>query len=228
MEEIDNLLAYLRNFITPHKKQIFKQILEQRTRYLCFVLEDINQAHNASAVLRTADCFGIQDVHVIENRNKYQVNKDIALGANQWIDLKKYTPIESNTPNIIQKLRQENYRIIATSPHIKGVALDAFDLSKSKAAIFFGSEIIGLSDYVLQNADEHLLIPMVGFTESLNISVSAAIIAHHLTLKLRKTNLPWQLSKAEKNELEMRWLRKTLKKPDLLIERFYQNNTQQK
>jgi len=225
MEELDELLAYLRNFITPHKKQIFKQILEQRTKYLCFVLEDINQPHNASAVLRTADCFGIQDVHIIENRNKYQVNKDVALGANQWIDIKKYSPAESNTPNIIQKLKQENYRIIATSPHLKGVALDEFDLAKGKAAIFFGSEINGLSSFALQNADEHLLIPMAGFTESLNISVSAAIIAYHLTFKLRKTNLQWQLSKSEKNALEMKWLRKTIKKPDLLIERFFQTNS---
>lgn len=218
----EDLLAYLRSFTTEHKQKIFEQILAQRTRYLCFVLEDINQPHNASAVLRTADCFGIQDVHVIESVNKYQINKDIALGANQWISLKEYKPEESNPATLIDTLRQKNYRIIATNPH-KGTALENFDLTKGKAAIFLGSEINGLSAYTLENADEHLLISMKGFTESLNISVSAAIIAHYLTLKLKQSDLSWQLTQAEKNELEMKWLRKTIKKPDILIEHFLKN-----
>ncbi len=218
------LIEYLQNIITDHRRQLFNEVIENRTNYLTVVLEDIFQAQNASAVLRTCDCFGIQDVHVIENRNEYNVNPDVALGASKWLNLHKYNEEENNTLSTIHALKESGYRIIATTPHTDDVDLEAFDLTKGKAALFFGSEQPGLSDIVMDNADEFLKIPMYGFTESFNISVSAAIILHHLSFELKKTDIAWQLSEDEKSEVLLNWLRKSIKNSEV-IEKDYYNRT---
>jgi tRNA (guanosine-2'-O-)-methyltransferase len=215
-----HLIKYLEQFITKERLELFHKLLNQRTRYITVVLEDIYQSQNASAVLRTADCFGIQDVHIIENKNEYQINPDVALGASKWLNLIKYNKQEENTLKAISHLKKQGYRIVATTPHTKDVNLENFDLTQGKIALFFGTELKGLSNEMIDNADEFLKIPMFGFTESFNISVSAAIILHHLTTSLRKSEINWQLSDNEKEEILLEWLKKTIKKSSLLIDDF--------
>jgi tRNA (guanosine-2'-O-)-methyltransferase len=223
---MNGLIEYLRKIVTEHKWQLFNQIIQNRTDYLTVVLEDIFQPQNASAVLRTCDCFGIQDVHIIENRNEYTINPDVALGASKWLNLHKYNEQENNTLSTINHLKEKGYRIIATTPHTNDVDLEEFDLERGKAALFFGSEQPGVSDIVMDNADEFLKIPMYGFTESFNISVSAAIILHHLTHKLKNTDIDWQLSDNKKSEVLLNWLRKSIKNSEI-IEKDYYNRTNQ-
>ncbi|MFV0593919.1 MAG: TrmH family RNA methyltransferase [Draconibacterium sp.] len=219
------LLTYLSGYITPERLELFNRILNTRTRYLTVVLEDIYQAQNASAVLRTCDCFGVQDIHVIEGRNEFKVNREIAMGSSKWLTLKKYNGAENGNLEVIKKLKAENYRIVATSPHLNNQELPDFDLSKGKTALVFGSERPGLTDNIINEADEFLKIPMHGFTESFNISVSAAIILHHLTLKLRESNsIDWHLSEMEKDELKLEWIRKSIKRHELIEKRFLKEN----
>ncbi|MFP4023410.1 MAG: TrmH family RNA methyltransferase [Thiohalospira sp.] len=215
-----DLIKYLEQFITQKRLDLFHQVLNERTRYIAVVLEDIYQSQNASAVLRTADCFGIQDVHIIENKNKYQINPDVALGASKWLNLIKYNQQEYNTLEAIGQLKKKGYRIVATTPHTNDISLENFDLTKGKVALFFGTELNGLTVKMIDNADEYLRIPMVGFTESFNISVSAAIILHHLSSLLRKSTIDWQLTDNEKQELLLEWLKNTIKKSSLLIDDF--------
>jgi len=219
-----DLIKYLEQFITPKRVDLFHQVLNQRTRYITVVLEDIYQSQNASAVLRTADCLGIQDVHIIENKNNYTINPDVVLGASKWLNLVKYNVQENNTLDTIHKLKNEGYRIVATTPHKNDVNLDDFDLSRGKTALFFGTEMNGLTDLMINHADEYIKIPMVGFTESYNISVSAAIILHYLTLKLRNSKIDWQLSESEKKIILLEWLKKSIKKSSLLIDDFLSKN----
>ncbi len=217
---MDPRIEYLKQFVTGRRWQLFQRVIQYRTRYLTVVLEDIYQPHNASAVLRTCDIFGIQDVHIIENRNKYRINPDVALGSNKWLNLYKYNAKENNTLEAIETLRKQGYRIVATTPHRDDVELKQFDLGKGKAALFFGSELPGLSDLVLENADEYLKIDMYGFTESFNISVSAAIILHHLINKLHQSDIPWQLSEQEREEILLQWLKKSIKRSDELLKQW--------
>ncbi len=214
------LIEYLSKFTTEHRIELFRDIVAKRSRYLTVVLEDIFQPHNASAVLRTCDCFGIQDVHIIENSNEYNVNPDVALGSDKWLSLQKYNHEDYNTLAAYEKLRKDGYRIIATSPHKNDVSLNDFDLEKGKAAFVFGTELKGLSETAIYNADEYVRIPMYGFTESFNISVSAAIILHHLSSKLYNSSINWQLKDSEKDELLLDWLRKTIKSSALLEKKF--------
>ncbi len=216
-----NLIAYLSSYVTPERLELFEKILEQRTHYFTVVLEDIYQPQNASAVLRTCDCFGIQNVHIIENRNSFRVNKEVALGSSKWLTIKKYNQSENNSLQAIRALKSEGYRIVATSPHTNDVLLEDFDLAKGKAALVFGSELPGITNAILQEADEFIKIPMFGFTESFNISVSAAIVLHHLTQKMRKSPaIAWQLTKPEKEAIKLQWLRNTIKRSDLLEEHY--------
>ncbi len=216
------LIKYFSELVTPERFALFQQILQNRTKYLTVVLEDIYQSQNASAVLRSCDCFGIQDVHIIENQNIFDVDTQVALGSSKWVTLHKYSEKENNTLEAIQSLRNNGYRIVATSPHEKDIDLEEFDLAKGKSALFFGSELPGISDIIKNEADEFLKIPMVGFTESFNISVSVAIILHHLTYKLRNSeNIPWQLSEKDLDETILNWLRNTINRSDLIEKDFY-------
>jgi len=216
----NKLINHLAQFITESRWNLFNETIKNRTKYITVVLEDIYQSHNASAVLRTADCFGIQDVHIIENTNEYTISHDVALGASKWLDLKKYYQKEENTVDAINKLKTEGYRIVATTPHSNDVNLEDFDLLKGKTALLFGSEQPGLSKVAMENADEFLKIPMYGFTESFNISVSASIILHYLTHKLRNSNIQWQLTDNEKNMVLIDWLKRTIKGGDLIAKEF--------
>jgi tRNA (guanosine-2'-O-)-methyltransferase len=214
------IIQYLSQFVTPERFKLFKRNLEDRTRYLTVVLEDIYQPHNTSAVLRSCECFGIQNVHIIENKNKFALNHEIALGASQWINLIKYN--NSNNPSLdaINLLKKQGYRIVATTPHTNDVNLETLDLAKGKIALFFGTELTGLTNTVIENADEFVKIPMFGFTESLNISVCVAITLHYLTLKMHNSNLTWKLSEEEKGVLMHDWLKTSIYRSDLIEKRF--------
>lgn len=217
------LLDYLSSFLTDDKKKLFKKILSLRTRYITIALEDIYQSRNASAVLRTCDCFGIQDVHIIENENEYELNPNVSMGASKWLNIHRINQLENNSLKAISELRKKAYRIIATTPHTDNVNLEDFDIGKGKFALFMGNEKEGLSNTILNNADEFLKIPMLGFTESFNISVSASIILHHLSLKLRQSDIDWHLSDEEKSTIELDWTKKSIKKV-ALIEKYFNEN----
>lgn len=221
----EGLINYLSAVITQKRKDTFEQVLKYRTRYFTVVLEDIYQPHNASAVLRSCDCFGIQDVHIIENKNEYHVNPDVTLGSNKWLTIKRYNQKNNNTLQALEHLKTNGYRLVATTPHKnKEVKADVFDVEKGKTALIFGSELNGITRTVMENADEFLQIPMYGFTESFNISVSAAIILQILVKKLHDSNINWHVSGVEKQEIMLQWLRNSIKHPGLLEKEYYQIN----
>jgi tRNA (guanosine-2'-O-)-methyltransferase len=215
-----NLITYLEGFVTEKRKNTFKNILLNRTRHFTVVLEDIFQQHNSSAVIRSCDVFGIQDIHIIENKYHSKVSRHVAKGSQKWLNLNNYKEDKNNTKDCLTRLKNEGYQIIATSPHNNTCTLHDLDISK-KSAFIFGVEKSGVSEEVLINSDEILTIPMVGFTESLNISVAAAIILENLTNKLRNSNYPWRLSEKEQEILYANWLEKSINNVDEIKNRFF-------
>lgn len=215
------LTEYFKTFITPNRLEKMEKILHMRTRYLTVALENIYQPHNASAVLRSCDGFGIQDVHIIENSNSYRVNPGVSLGTSQWLTMHNYNKEKENSKTAINTLRKNGYRIVATTPHRNDQNLENFNLPKGKIALFFGTEMQGLSDTVLENADEFMKIPMYGFVESFNISVSCALSLHNLSHRLRESNIDWILNQKEKEDVLLEWMRKSVKNADSLEEEYY-------
>lgn len=224
MNKIDELIGFLETILTEERLSTINRVIQNRTNYLTVVLENIYQPHNASAVLRSCDCFGIQNVHIVENTNEYNVNPDVALGSAQWLNLHKYNSKPNNTFDAINNLKKQGYRIVATTPHTNDVTLDEFDLEKGKVALMFGTEQDGLSDIAMENADEFLKIPMYGFTESFNISVSAAIIFNRLTAMLRNSEIAYNLNADEYRNVKLKWLINSIKKPEILINDFCKKN----
>ncbi|MGB2137952.1 MAG: TrmH family RNA methyltransferase [Flavobacteriales bacterium] len=220
---MEALIDHFLKCITDERKALFEELIQKRTKYLTVVLENIYQPLNASAVLRSCDCFGIQDVHVIENYNEFKPDREVAMGASNWLTVNRYDKNENNTLDCIQYLKNQGYRIVATSPHNSQTDLINFDLSKGKTALFFGTEVEGLSDVVLENADEHLHIPMYGFTESFNLSVSAAICLYEMRMKMEKENIKWQMTEDEKNQVLLNWLRYSIDRSEIVEEDFLKN-----
>jgi tRNA (guanosine-2'-O-)-methyltransferase len=216
------LLDYLASFITENKKAVIEKALEERTRFYTVVLEDIFKPHNASAVLRTCDCFGIQDVHVVEKVNQYKVNPYVTRGASQWIDLHKYyTPEGSAVLDCFTKLKDQGFKIYGTSPMPGSMTIHELDPT-NKTALVFGNEHEGISQEVKDNVDGLVHIPMMGFTESFNISVSASIFLYDLRKRAKEAGVPdFFLSEAEKQELRMRWYKDVVRRSDLHEKAYY-------
>jgi tRNA (guanosine-2'-O-)-methyltransferase len=223
LEVEKKLLDHLSEFVLEKRLELFHSVVKERTRYFTIVLEDIYQSQNASAVIRSCECFGIQDIHIIENINKFSVNPKVSMGAAKWLTMFKYNQKEDNTLLAIDHLRNMGYRIIGTSPNVFNSSIENLNLDKGKFALFFGNEVNGLSETVLQNADELVNIPTVGFTESLNLSVSAAICVEKLTSRLRTSNIDFRLSSQEKDALLLQWLRLTVKSWKSIEKRFLVN-----
>jgi len=206
-------------YVTPERREKIERYAQLRTRYVTIVLEDIYQGHNMSAVLRSADCFGIQDVHVIEERHHYAIHEEIAKGASQWLTLHHHNQKNSNnTEHCFEQLRSAGYTIVATTPHEKDMFIDVLPLTK-KVALIFGTEQQGLSSYALNHADAFVKIPLYGFTESFNISVAAGISLYEMTRRLRQSTLPWQLTEEEIIDLQLEWLGSTTHRSEQIKER---------
>jgi tRNA (guanosine-2'-O-)-methyltransferase len=213
------ILEYLSGFLTERRLERMQEVVSGRTRHLCVVLEDIYQTHNASAVLRSCECFGIQDVHIIENRNVFEENPEVVLGASKWLSLYRYNTTQNNTAGCLQALKDQGYRLVATTPHKRDCLLEELPLEQ-KTALLFGTEMEGLSEAAMSMADAWVRIPMRGFTESFNISVSVAITLYHLSRRLRETNTQWELPPEEKVALLLEWVKKSVKNPDQILEHF--------
>lgn len=214
------LYDFLKQYISENRLQRIESIVGERTRYLTIAVEDIYQPHNASAVMRSAECFGIQDVHVIENKNVYKPNLEIAKGASKWMTLHHYNESANNTSSCIRTLKQQGYRIIATTPHERSHMIQDVDVTKGKIALFFGTELEGISEEVRKEADEFVRIPMYGFTESFNISVSAAICLYELRKKLQASSIAWELSEEERAQLRLQWVKNSIQRVEMFEEEF--------
>jgi len=212
------LLGYLGGFMTESRNNRIREVLNNRTRHCCLILENVFQSHNISAVMRSCDCFGIQDMHIIDHVNSFKTNPDVDLGASKWINVHTYS--KSNAvQDCLGALRDKGYRIIATTPHTDDVVIQDFDVSQ-KFALAFGTELDGLSAEIMDQSDAFLKIPMVGFTESLNISVSAAISLFYLSTRIRNEVADWHLPEDEFIDLELEWVMSSVRSSGFLAKRF--------
>ena len=223
MHSVKEQVEYLSEFVTDYKNDLFRRLIAERTSYVTMVLEDFYQQHNCSAVLRSCDCFGIQNVHIIENMNSFTDNSEISMGASDWLTIHRHRKRENNTIETIDMLKSQGYRIIATTPHEQDMFIDQIDLHKGKMAFCMGTELTGLSNDVLTRADEFVKVPMYGFTESYNVSVCAALLMYSVVQRLRQTEIDWHLSDEERDQVLFAWYKRSIKASAQILERFNHN-----
>ena len=223
MHSVKEQVEYLSEFVTDYKNDLFRRLIAERTSYVTMVLEDFYQQHNCSAVLRSCDCFGIQNVHIIENMNTFTDNSEISMGASDWLTIHRHRKRENNTIETIDILKSQGYRIIATTPHEQDTFIDQIDLHKGKMAFCMGTALTGLSDDVLTRADEFVKVPMYGFTESYNVSVCAALLMYSVVQRLRQTEIDWHLSDEERDQVLFAWYKRSIKASAQILKRFNHN-----
>ncbi len=218
-EDSRALLEFLSQYVSEGKKEAMEKVLDSRTRHLTIVLEDIYQPQNASAVVRSCDCFGVQDLHVIENENDYTLNPRVVHGASKWVDIISYNEGDHNSSDCFTRLKLDGYRLIGMvcEPEARSIYELPVD---NPVALVFGTEKDGISAVAREYCDELITIPMYGFTESFNISVSAALAMSILSQKIFNSELPWHLSEQERQELKLRWSRKVVHRSDILEKEF--------
>lgn len=212
----DLLIAYFGQYVTENKKRLIEKVLAQRTRHVTVILENLFQSQNASAVVRTCECLGLQEVHIIEDEARYGVNRRVLKGANKWIELVRHKQkAVNNTVHCMEQLRARGFQILAADPSPKGISIHDVELD-SKAALLVGNELHGISDYARAHADALVRVPMFGFTESFNVSVGAALAITALLNKLRSSPINWQLDQEDMRDIRLRWYRGCVRKSDLL------------
>ena len=228
-ETLQELIDYLRGFTTEARWNKIEEVLSGRTNHITVVLEDLHKPHNANAVVRSCDGFGIQDVHIIENLNEFDTEGTVSIGAHQWLTLYRYNARNKDNVKIcFDELKAQGYQIIATTPHERDSNLSELDISK-KTALVFGTELNGVSDSVKEKADGFVKIPMYGFSESFNISVSAAVCLYDLTTRLRSGGVFEKgLDEDYKQILRHKWLKKTIKAGKELEEKFLEEQVERK
>jgi len=225
MDRSLQLIAFLSRFVTEHKLNLMEQVLSMRTRYLTVVLEDLYQSQNASAVVRTCECLGIQDVHVIEETARYGTNKKVLKGSHYWVDIIKHkVRTGGSVASEADALRKRGYRVLVTSVDPGSRPLQEVDMAEGPVALVMGNELRGTSKVMVEAADGLVHIPMHGFTESFNVSVSAAICLSDMRSRMMAAGVPWQLSEEEKNDLRLRWLRTMVNRSAVLEREFLKSN----
>ncbi|MDR2554485.1 MAG: RNA methyltransferase [Fibromonadaceae bacterium] len=186
--------------LTERRQQLFERAAALRTKHFCLVLEDFYDPHNISAVIRTSEVFGLQNVHIIEEDNTYRVNKAILKGSLKWLNAFIY----SKRKTAMDELKKQGYRIAVASTHANKT-LKELDLSKP-TAFYLGAEFRGNHKDTLEQADEHFILPQYGLTESLNVSVAAGVLLAHLDMYMQEQGREkFSLPKSEQDALILEW-----------------------
>ncbi len=208
-------IEYLAEFMTPDRLTTLQDTISQRTLNMTILTENTFHSQNASALMRHCEAFGLQELHAVETLCPFTTHADIVRGTDKWVDIKRY----KTTSEALEALKGEGYRVVATTPHREDHTPETFDVGAGKFVLVFGTEHAGISDEIIENADEFLRIPMCGMVESLNVSASAAILIYMLSQRMRLTTSNWQLSDLEQSRLLYRWMRTSVKDSDRVLKR---------
>jgi tRNA (guanosine-2'-O-)-methyltransferase len=191
--------------LTERRQALFERAAALRTKHFSLVLEDFYDPHNISAVIRTSEVFGLQNVHIIEEDNSYRVNKAIVKGSIKWLNVYIY----DKRANAMSELKKQGYKIAVASTHASKPLLE-MDLSKP-TAFYLGAELRGNHPDTLEQADEHFILPQYGLTESLNVSVAAGVLLAYLDVYMQsKGRENFAVSKEEQEALVLEWRRRHL------------------
>jgi tRNA (guanosine-2'-O-)-methyltransferase len=223
METLESMVGYFESYLTDHKRTLFNRVLQERTSHITVVLEDLFHPHNASAVLRNCECFGIQDVHIIENNHHFKHSRDIDRGSYKWLTLQRYNDLSKDKELSFKQLKKQGYQLIALSPKADEISLQELKI-ENPIALIFGAEKMGLSAQAQEHADQFVRIPMVGFTESFNVSVSVAIALYELTHRLKNSSVSWSLSEERKLHIRMLWALRTIQSPRSIVRHYLEQN----
>ncbi|TWT47093.1 tRNA (guanosine(18)-2'-O)-methyltransferase [Thalassoglobus neptunius] len=213
------LQEFLNEFLTPNRRQRIAEVLDQRIASLALMLFDVYQSHNASAVLRSCDAFGVQDVYVVEQEKEFSPNRDIARGSDRWLTIQR-----DSGPGAMERslasLDQNGFRLVAMVPESSGSQTVASLPVEENLVLAFGTEKTGLPEEIIERAEYRAYLPMYGFVESCNVSVAAALAMQELGAKVRNSRQEWQICSERKRKLMLDWTKKSIPNVAAIEKRF--------
>lgn len=215
MENLQAIFDYLKEFLTEERLQKIEFYSKESSDFILPVMEDVYQFRNAAAIVRSVEACGFHKIVALEKENIFEPNLRVTKGADNWVEVEKMRwHLDS-----IKKIKKHGYKIIAVSPEKNAVMLPDFEI-KEPIALCFGTEWEGVTEEILDFADETLAIPMYGFTKSFNVSVAAAICMYELKQKLIKSGLDYKLSEEKLLQTKIRWAKNSIPSGDRILEKF--------
>ena len=215
-EWLDERTAYMESFLTDERREVLRRTLSSRTRYMTILTENTFHPQNASALVRHCEAFGVQELHTVETRCKFSPNVNIVRGTDKWVDITRH----DSTADAIAALKGAGYRLVATTPHRESCTPETFDVERGPFCLVFGTEHAGVTDEIIEAADEYLRIPMCGMVESLNVSASAAILIYMLSQRMRLSpSIDWHLKEEDEREMLFRWVMSSVRDAERILER---------
>ena len=206
---------YLKQFLTDERLSKIEHFSQESSDFVLPVMEDVYQFRNAAAIVRSVEACGFHHVVALEEENVFNPNLKVTKGAETWVKVEKMP----NNLDSLKEIKNRGYKILAVSPENNATMLPDYEV-KEPIALVFGTELEGVSDEILDFADETLAIPMYGFTKSFNVSVAAAICMYELKQKLMKSGIDYKLSKEKLLEMKIRWTVNSIRSGEELLERF--------
>ena len=219
MEDLEKTFAYLKNFLTPERLSKIEHHSLESSEFVLPVVEDVYQFRNAAAIVRSVEASGFHRVVALEQQNVFNPNLRVTKGADTWVEVEKL-PADIGS---IQQIKNRGYKIVAVSPEKNAVPLPDFQLTEP-VALVFGTEWKGVTDELLDFADQTLIIPMYGFTRSYNVSVAAAICLYELKQKLINSGLDYKLNEEKRLTLMIRWAVNSIRSGDEIYRKFLQDH----
>ena len=209
-------MEYMAGFLTEERMAVLQRTLAKRTRYMTILTENTFHPQNASALVRHCEAFGLQELHTVETLCKFNPNVNIVRGTDKWVDITRH----ESTTEALATLKGAGYRIVATTPHRQSCTPESFNVADGPFCLVFGTEHAGVSDEIIEAADEYLRIPMCGMVESLNVSASAAILIYMLSQRMRLSPaIDWRLKEDDAREMLFRWVMSSVRDAQRILER---------
>lgn len=215
MKNPEETFHYIKQFLTEERLQKIEHFSAESSDFVLPVMEDIFQFRNAAAIVRSVEACGFHKIVAMESENVFNPNLRVTKGAENWVEVEKLP----HHLDSLQKIKNRGYKILAVSPEKNATMLPDYDL-KEPVALVFGTEKEGVTEEILNFADETLAIPMYGFTKSFNVSVAAAICMYELKQKLIKSNIDYKLSGEKLWEIKIRWAKNSIPSGDMILEKY--------
>jgi len=214
-DRLQETFDYLKQFLTDERLSKIEHFSKESSDFVLPVMEDVYQFRNAAAIVRSVEACGFHHVVALEEENVFNPNLKVTKGAETWVQVEKMP----NNLDSLKEIKNRGYKVLAVSPEKNAVMLPDYEI-KEPIALVFGTELEGVSDEILDFADETLAIPMFGFTKSFNVSVAAAICMYELKQKLMKSEINYKLSDEKLLDLKIRWAKNSIKSSEQILERF--------
>lgn len=217
-EQLHSIYEYLQQFLTSERLQKIEYFSAQSSDYVLPIMEDVYQFRNAAAIVRSAEACGFHKIVALEKINVFEPNLEVTKGADTWVEVEKL-PAKIDS---LKEIKNRGYKIVAVSPEKEATPLPEFQINEP-VALTFGTEWEGVTEEILDFADETLAIPMYGFTQSFNVSVAAAICFYELKQKLIQQKIPHFLDDEKSLRMKIRWAVNSIRSGSQILNQYLRN-----